>query len=188
MIGSFPSHATLLQVSGHRLSTVELESAISLHKHVTEAAVVGFPHPIKGEGTSESTFLSWSALHTNCYDRISTYPIMAGVFGFVVLKPGVPWNAALHRELVAVMRKAIGPIASPDVLLPTPDLPKTRSGKIMRRFLKRIAAGETDVSAMGDASTLSNPAIVADLVAAARVLREHNASSAASGPGAPDRT
>lgn len=87
------------------------------------------------------------------------------------MKHGVSWDAALQRELVAVTRKAIGPIASPDALLHAADLPKTRSGKIMRRFLKKIAAGETDVAAMGDASTLSNPAVVTDLVAAVQRLR-----------------
>jgi len=127
----------VINVSGHRLGTAEVEAALGLHKHVAEAAVVGMPHPIKGEG----------------------------IYAFVILKAGTPYTPALEKELVAVVRKQIGPIATPDVLHPTPDLPKTRSGKIMRRILRKIAAGETDGTKMGDTSTLADPGVVASLIA-----------------------
>ena len=126
----------VINVSGHRLGTAEVEAALGLHSAVAEAAVVGFPHAIKGEG----------------------------IYVFVTLKAGKVWSAALRGELVDTVRKAIGPIATPDVLHPTPDLPKTRSGKIMRRMLRKVSAGETDVGAMGDASTLADPGVLARLI------------------------
>jgi acetyl-CoA synthetase len=127
----------VINVSGHRLGTAEVEAALSLHEGVVEAAVVGFPHKIKGEG----------------------------IYAFVVPKHGVEWTPALEKELTATVRKAIGPIATPDVLHKSPDLPKTRSGKIMRRILRLIAKGETDAKTMGDTSTLANPTIVEALIA-----------------------
>ncbi|MCR4347063.1 MAG: acetate--CoA ligase [Sulfuricaulis sp.] len=124
----------VLNVSGHRLGTAEVESALVLHKSVAEAAVVGFPHDIKGQG----------------------------IYCYVTLKVGVQASDELRKELVAQVRKEIGPIATPDVIQWAPGLPKTRSGKIMRRILRKIAANETD--SLGDTSTLADPAVVDDLV------------------------
>ena len=126
----------VMNVSGHRIGTAEVESALVLHEAVAEAAVVGFPHAVKGEG----------------------------IYAFVT--PMADANAdpeALVGELVAQVRREIGPFARPDAVQLAPGLPKTRSGKIMRRILRRIAAGETD--ALGDTSTLADPAVVEDLVA-----------------------
>ena len=126
----------VMNVSGHRLGTAEVESALVLHEAVAEAAVVGFPHDIKGEG----------------------------IYAFVTPMAGS--NAeptALIAELVEQVRTEIGPIAKPDVIQLAPGLPKTRSGKIMRRILRKIAAGEVDD--LGDTSTLSEPAVVEDLLA-----------------------
>ena len=126
----------VMNVSGHRLGTAEVESALVLHEAVAEAAVVGFPHAVKGEG----------------------------IYAFVTPMAGV--NAepdALATALAAQVREVIGPIAKPDVIQIAPSLPKTRSGKIMRRILRKIAAGE--VADLGDTSTLADPAVVADLVA-----------------------
>jgi len=128
--------ADVINVSGHRLGTAEVESALALHKDVVEAAVVGFPHKIKGEG----------------------------IYAFVTLKGGVEYTPAMEKDLIATVRKQIGPIATPDVLHVTPDLPKTRSGKIMRRILRKIAAGETDTKTMGDTTTLADPAVVQNLI------------------------
>ena len=125
----------VLNVSGHRMGTAEVESALVAHRCVAEAAVVGFPHDIKGQGI-------W------CY---------------VTLKAGEPPSDGLRRELREWVRKEIGPIATPDVIQWAPGLPKTRSGKIMRRILRKIAEGET--GALGDTSTLADPAVVDDLVA-----------------------
>jgi len=124
----------VLNVSGHRLGTAEVESALVEHPAVAEAAVVGFPHDVKGQGV-------W------CY---------------VTLKLGHEPSEDLKKELVATVRREIGPIASPDVIQWAPGLPKTRSGKIMRRILRKIAEG--DVSNLGDTSTLADPAVVEDLV------------------------
>jgi acetyl-CoA synthetase len=124
----------VLNVSGHRLGTAEVESALVLHHAVAEAAVVGFPHDIKGQG----------------------------IYCYVTLKAGVQSSDALMQELVQQVRKEIGPIASPDVIQWAPGLPKTRSGKIMRRILRKIAANEADQ--IGDTSTLADPAVVEDLV------------------------
>ena len=126
----------VMNVSGHRLGTAEVESALVLHEAVAEAAVVGFPHAIKGEG----------------------------IYAFVTPMAGANAAAeALVAELVEQVRTEIGPIAKPDVVQLAPGLPKTRSGKIMRRILRKIAAGEIDD--LGDTSTLADPAVVDDLVA-----------------------
>ncbi len=125
----------VLNVSGHRLGTAEVESALVGHDHVTEAAVVGFPHDIKGQG----------------------------IYCYVTLATGIQGTDAIVKDLKDFVRKVIGPIATPDVIHFTPQLPKTRSGKIMRRILRKIAEGETEN--LGDISTLTNPEIVAELVA-----------------------
>ncbi|CDI03810.1 acetyl-CoA synthetase, has propionyl-CoA synthetase activity [Candidatus Competibacter denitrificans Run_A_D11] len=124
----------VINVSGHRMGTAEVESALVLHPAVAEAAVVGFPHDIKGQG----------------------------IYAYVTLKVGIEPTEALRKELIAHVRKEIGPIASPDVLQWAPGLPKTRSGKIMRRILRKIAANEVDQ--LGDTSTLADPNVVTDLV------------------------
>ncbi len=123
----------VLNVSGHRLGTAELESALVLHKDVAEAAVVGFPHDIKGQG----------------------------IYAYVTLVKGVQPEDALKRELIELVRHEIGPIATIDVIQWAPGLPKTRSGKIMRRILRKIAANELD--SLGDISTLADPGVVAHL-------------------------
>ena len=124
----------VLNVSGHRLGTAEIESALVAHPAVAEAAVVGFPHDIKGEG----------------------------IYAFVTLVRGVSPSDELRAELIQSVRKEIGAIASPDQLQWAPSLPKTRSGKIMRRILRKIA--ENDYGNLGDTSTLADPAVVDDLV------------------------
>jgi len=125
----------VLNVSGHRLGTAEVESALVLHDSVAEAAVVGYPHDIKGQG----------------------------IYAYVTLMNGVESTDELQAELVKHVRKEIGPIATPDLLQWAPGLPKTRSGKIMRRILRKIA--ENEVDSLGDTSTLADPAVVDDLVA-----------------------
>ena len=124
----------VINVSGHRLGTAEVESALVAHTSVAEAAVVGYPHDIKGQG----------------------------IYAFVTLKLGVDAAPALADELKRWVAKEISPIARPDVIQFTPGLPKTRSGKIMRRILRKI--GEGDSSNLGDTSTLADPAVVDDLV------------------------
>ncbi len=124
----------VLNVSGHRLGTAEVESALVADTKVAEAAVVGFPHEIKGQG----------------------------IYAFVTLKAGVSADAALEAELKQFVTKEIGAIARPDVIQFAPGLPKTRSGKIMRRILRKIAEGDT--SNLGDITTLADPAVVEDLV------------------------
>ena len=124
----------VLNVSGHRMGTAELESALVLHENVAEAAVVGFPHEIKGQG----------------------------IYAFVTLNTGVEPTAELQKELVQLVRKEIGPIASFDVVQWAPGLPKTRSGKIMRRILRKIA--ENEMESIGDTSTLADPSVVDDLI------------------------
>jgi acetyl-CoA synthetase len=124
----------VLNVSGHRLGTAEIESALVAHNSVAEAAVVGMPHDIKGQG----------------------------IYAYVTLNAGLVPNPDLQKELVQWVRKQISPIATPDHIHFTPALPKTRSGKIMRRILRKIAEGE--VSSLGDTSTLTNPEIVEELV------------------------
>ncbi len=124
----------VINVSGHRMGTAEVESALVAHPKVAEAAVVGYPHDIKGQG----------------------------IYAYVTLKAGEQPTDELRKELVAWVRKEIGPIASPDLIQWAPGLPKTRSGKIMRRILRKIA--ENDYSNLGDTSTLADPAVVGDLV------------------------
>jgi len=125
----------VMNVSGHRIGTAEVESALVLHPSVAEAAVVGFPHDLKGEG----------------------------IYAYVTLMQGDEQEPeALRKELVAMVRKEIGPIAKPDAIQWAPGLPKTRSGKIMRRILRKIAADELDN--LGDTSTLADPSVVADLI------------------------
>jgi len=124
----------VINVSGHRLGTAEVESALVLHRQVAEAAVVGFPHSIKGQG----------------------------IYAFVILKSGVTPSADLKKELVAQVRKEIGPIATIDVIQFTEGLPKTRSGKIMRRILKKIAAGKLDE--LGDTSTIADESVITTLI------------------------
>jgi acetyl-CoA synthetase len=125
----------VINVSGHRLGTAEIESALVSHNKVAEAAVVGYPHDLKGQG----------------------------IYCYVTLKNGMTPTPELKAELVAHVRKEIGPIASPDQLQFSPGLPKTRSGKIMRRILRKIA--EDDFGSLGDTSTLAEPAVVDDLIA-----------------------
>ncbi|MGG5809843.1 acetate--CoA ligase [Falsiroseomonas sp. CW058] len=124
----------VINVSGHRMGTAEIESALVAHPKVAEAAVVGMPHDLKGQG----------------------------IYCYVTLKTGEEPSEALRKELVAWVRKEIGPIAAPDAIQWAPGLPKTRSGKIMRRILRKIAANETD--GLGDTSTLADPAVVDELV------------------------
>jgi len=124
----------VLNVSGHRMGTAEVESALVAHRQVAEAAVVGYPHDIKGQG----------------------------IYAYVTLNVGEEPSEELRKELVQWVRKEIGPIASPDLIQWAPGLPKTRSGKIMRRILRKIA--ENDYGALGDTSTLADPAVVDDLV------------------------
>ncbi len=124
----------VINVAGHRLGTAEIESALVAHPKVAEAAVVGYPHDIKGQG----------------------------IYAYVTLRVDEEPNEQLRRELVAWVRQEISPIAAPDLVQWAPGLPKTRSGKIMRRILRKIAADEQD--ALGDTSTLAEPAVVDDLV------------------------
>jgi acetyl-CoA synthetase len=124
----------VLNISGHRLGTAEVESALVAHAQVAEAAVVGYPHDIKGQG----------------------------IYCYVTLNAGLDGGDELKGELVQWVRKEIGPIASPDLIQFAPGLPKTRSGKIMRRILRKIA--EDDFSNLGDTSTLADPSVVDDLI------------------------
>jgi acetyl-CoA synthetase len=124
----------VINVSGHRMGTAEVESSLVAHSKVSEAAVVGYPHDIKGQG----------------------------IYAYVTLMTGVEATEELRKELVAWVRKDIGPIASPDLIQFAPGLPKTRSGKIMRRILRKIAEDESGT--LGDTSTLADPAVVNDLV------------------------
>ena len=125
----------VINVSGHRMGTAEVESALVLHDTVAEAAVVGYPHDIKGQG----------------------------IYAYVTLMAGVEADEELRNTLVKHVRSEIGPIATPDVIQWAPGLPKTRSGKIMRRILRKVA--ENEVDALGDTSTLADPSVVDDLVA-----------------------
>jgi acetyl-CoA synthetase len=124
----------VLNVAGHRLGTAEIESAMTAHPQVAEAAVVGFPHDIKGQG----------------------------IYVYVTLITGVEPSEHLRTALRDWVRREIGPIATPDVIQWAPGLPKTRSGKIMRRILRKIAANEHDH--LGDISTLADPSVVEQLV------------------------
>jgi acetyl-CoA synthetase len=125
----------VINVSGHRMGTAEVESALVAHEAVAEAAVVGYPHDIKGQG----------------------------IYAYVTLMKGVEPTEPLRKQLEAWVRTEIGPIAKPDLIQWAPGLPKTRSGKIMRRILRKIA--ENDYGALGDISTLADPAVVEDLIA-----------------------
>jgi len=124
----------VLNVSGHRMGTAEVESALVLHEAIAEAAVVGYPHDIKGQG----------------------------IYAYVTPIAGIETSEELRKELIQLVRTEIGPIASPDIIQWAPGLPKTRSGKIMRRILRKIAANEVDE--LGDTSTLADPAVVDELV------------------------
>ena len=124
----------VINVSGHRMGTAEVESALVAHPKVSEAAVVGYPHPVKGQG----------------------------IYAYVTLNAGEEYTDELRKELVQWVRKEIGPIASPDLIQWAPGLPKTRSGKIMRRILRKIA--ENDYGALGDTSTLADPSVVDELI------------------------
>ena len=124
----------VINVSGHRLGTAEVESALVAHPQVAEAAVVGYPHDLKGQG----------------------------VYAYVTLMEGVEYSDSLEKELIQAVRDEIGPIAKPDLLHITPALPKTRSGKIMRRILRKIA--ENEYGALGDTSTLADPTVVDQLI------------------------
>jgi acetyl-CoA synthetase len=121
-------------VSGHNLGTAEIESAFVAHPKVAEAAIVGYPHEIKGNG----------------------------LYCYVTLNAGQQGSDELKKELVQWVRKEIGPLATPDLIHFTPGLPKTRSGKIMRRILRKIA--ENDYSNLGDTSTLADPTVVQSLI------------------------
>jgi acetyl-CoA synthetase len=133
----------VINVSGHRLGTAEIESALVSHSSVAEAAVVGFPHDIKGQG----------------------------IYAYVTLKQGIAATETLRADLVQHVRKGIGALASPDIIHWAPALPKTRSGKIMRRILRKIAADELDT--IGDTSTLADPAVVDSLVSAKKAMKDH---------------
>ena len=124
----------VINVSGHRMGTAEIESALVLHELVAEAAVVGYPHDIKGQG----------------------------IYAYVTLNNGVEPSELLRKELIDLVRKEIGAIANPDIIQWAPGLPKTRSGKIMRRILRKVAANELDN--LGDISTLADPAVVTDII------------------------
>ena len=124
----------VINVSGHRMGTAEVESALVAHESVSEAAVVGYPHDIKGQG----------------------------IYAYVTLMAGETPSEVMRKELVAHVRKEIGPIAAPDVIQFAPGLPKTRSGKIMRRILRKIA--ENEFGSLGDTSTLADPSVVDDLI------------------------
>jgi acetyl-CoA synthetase len=124
----------VINVSGHRLGTAEVESALVAHPKVAEAAVVGYPHSIKGQG----------------------------IYCYVTLMEGEAYTDELKKELRDWVRNEIGPIASPDLIQWAPGLPKTRSGKIMRRILRKIA--ENDYGALGDTTTLADPSVVENLI------------------------
>jgi len=124
----------VINVAGHRMGTAEVESALVAHPKVSEAAVVGYPHDLKGQG----------------------------IYCYVTLMSGQEWSDGLKTELRNWVRQEIGPIASPDLIQFAPGLPKTRSGKIMRRILRKIA--EDDFGNLGDTSTLADPSVVTDLI------------------------
>ncbi|HOI08117.1 MAG TPA: AMP-binding protein, partial [Deltaproteobacteria bacterium] len=124
----------VINVSGHRMSTAEIEAALTLHPSVAESAVVGFPHDIKGQG----------------------------IYAYVTLNTGVEKSDALKKDLIALVRKEIGPIATPDLIQWADGLPKTRSGKIMRRVLRKVAAH--DFTDLGDVSTMADSGVVDDLI------------------------
>lgn len=124
----------VINVSGHRLGTAELEAALAKHSDVVEAAIVAIPHAIKGES----------------------------IYAFVICRDGLVYNSTVEKSLIKQIRDSIGPFAAPDVIHNSPGLPKTRSGKIMRRILRKIAAREEDQ--LGDVSTLADPGVVQALI------------------------
>ena len=124
----------VINVSGHRMVTAEVESALVSHDAVAESAVVGYPHDIKGQG----------------------------IYAYVTVTAGTEVSDALRKDLISHVRKEIGPIATPDMVQFSPGLPKTRSGKIMRRILRKIAAN--DYGKLGDISTLAEPEVVEELI------------------------
>jgi acetyl-CoA synthetase len=130
----------VINVSGHRIGTAEVEEAIDQHPDIIESAVVGLPHPIKGYG----------------------------LYAFVIARNNVTDNAVLEKEIRETVNKIIGPIARPDLIQVVEALPKTRSGKIMRRVLRKIV--ENDVASIGDTSTLLNPEIIEQLIAEKKEL------------------
>jgi acetyl-CoA synthetase len=130
----------VINVSGHRLGTAEIESALVAHPDVAEAAVVGAPHEIKGQT----------------------------IYSYVTLKAGVKPTEELKAALKKHVRQEIGPIATPEIIQFSDGLPKTRSGKIMRRILRKIAAGQTEPHDFGDTSTLADPSVVETLVAGSK--------------------
>ena len=132
----------VLNVSGHRLGTAEIESALVLHENVAEAAVVGFEHPIKGQG----------------------------IYAYITLMSGKSYEETLKDELKLFVSNEISPIAKPDIIQWAPGLPKTRSGKIMRRILRKIADG--DFANLGDTSTLADPSVVKDLIASREIYEK----------------
>jgi acetyl-CoA synthetase len=135
----------VINVSGHRMGTAEIEASLVLHPDVTEAAVIGFPHKIKGEG----------------------------IYAYVTTREGIEHNDELKKELVMHVRKEIGPIATLDAIQWAPDLPKTRSGKIMRRILRKIAHNDYSASSLGDTSTLLNPKVVDHLIDRRIAVEKH---------------
>ncbi|MDE2337553.1 MAG: AMP-binding protein, partial [Alphaproteobacteria bacterium] len=124
----------VINVSGHRLGTAEIEDALNTHEKIAESAVVGYPHDIKGQG----------------------------IYAYVTLMEGEKADEGLRKDIIRHVRKVIGPIATPDVILFAPALPKTRSGKIMRRILRKVAENAFDQ--LGDTSTLADPGVVAAIV------------------------
>ena len=124
----------VINVSGHRLGTAEVESALVLHQKVAEAAVVGYPHDIKGQG----------------------------IYAYITLMQGEEYSDELKKILVLWVKSVIGPIAAPDIIQWAPNLPKTRSGKIMRRILRKVACNEEE--SIGDTSTLNDPGVVDELI------------------------
>lgn len=124
----------VLNVAGHRMGTAEIESALVLHPAVAEAAVVGYPHDLKGQG----------------------------IYAYVTLNLGVDTSEELKQDLIHLVRKEIGPIATPDIIQWAPSLPKTRSGKIMRRILRKVAADE--IGNLGDISTLADPSVLDEII------------------------
>merc|ERR1712084_132087 len=122
----------VINVSGHRIGTAEVESALVAHKKVAEAAVVGYPHDIKGEG----------------------------IWAYVTLKDGEEYTDALKQELKVKVRDVVGAFAQPDMIHWAPGLPKTRSGKIMRRILRKLALPDYETQDLGDTSTLADPAVI----------------------------
>ncbi|CAN2040566.1 acetyl-CoA synthetase (AMP-forming) (fragment) [Candidatus Magnetomoraceae bacterium gMMP-15] len=134
----------VINVSGHRMGTAEVESALVSHPNVAESAVVGYPHDIKGQS----------------------------IYAFVTLNTGVEKNDALKKELAVHVRKEIGPIATPEMIQWADSLPKTRSGKIMRRILKKVAAGDFKAESMGDTSTLADPSTVDLVITGAKEIQK----------------